>query len=317
MPTYPQDSPTYDMAALLKSSTLTARVLADLSYQRFVTDRLLVRGGADQVASGSAVFSRSESIFPDRDVRELALRTQYPRSGWSVELKTAVVKKYGLEVPFSYESIRRNARDQLAVGMRKIANSLVRFVDTLAISMLVSEAATSVATAGAWDGATPKIRQDLILAKQALHDFGEGYNPRTLVIGTEAETAIMLDSDLGDLYLAYRGMVGFGTKLQPITQPVPSFMGFEQVLVTPSLVNSAIVMDDTIAGTVADEAPAPDEGYASFAVPGGGGGPVSSPIYAKTYDEEETDSRVVRGARWPAMWVSEPKAIYVITGVTT
>lgn len=318
MPTYPNDSPDLTVERWLRDSTMTARALTDLTYKRFAADKLLLRGSPDQVASGSAVYSRSESIFPDRDVRELALRTQYPRTGWSEELKTAVVKKYGLEAPIAYESIRRNSRDQLAIALRKIANSMVRFVDGLAMSMLLNDTDTLGAGASAdWSVDSTDIRKDILTARAAIINLDEGYDPQTLVLNPAQEFDIETDTVLADIYSAFKNGSSVGaTNLVPGTR-LATFLGFSQVVVTPALAaTNVLVMDASLAGTVADEAPSAGEGYSTFSP--GPSGPFgqgdSAPVYSKVMDEEETDTKVIRGVRWPAMWLSEPKAIYHMTG---
>jgi hypothetical protein len=316
MPTYPADSPNLTVEAFLRDSTMSARALTDLTYRRFAADRLLNRGTPDQVASGSAVFQRSESIFPDRDVRELALRTQYPRTGWSEQLMTAVVHKYGLESPIAYESIRRNARDQLAIALRKIANSMVRFIDTLAMNLILNDAATLGGAASAdWSVAGTDIRRDLLIARSAIADQNEGYEPNTLVINPAQELDLQTDDVLGELYLAFMMGAGTGTLIAPGVRPV-NFLGFDEIIVTPSIpAGRVLILDRNVAGTIADESPAAGEGYATFG-PGVAfpGAEAVAPIYTKVWDETEIDSRVIRGVRWPAMWISEPKAVYDMTG---
>ncbi len=315
MPTYPADSPNLTVEAWLRQPTLTARALTDLTYQRFAADQVLNAGTPDQVSSGSAVYSRSESIFPDRDVRELALRTQYPRTGWSEELRQAIVHKYGLEAPIAYESVRRNARDQLQIALRKIANSMVRFVDTLAMTMILNDGDTLGAPASAdWSTDSTDIRADLLAARSAIIDQDEGYEPNTLVINPAQETDLQIDTVLGELFLAFMFGGGTGTLIQPGVRP-GSFLGFTSIIVTPSIAaGNVLVMDRTVAGTIADEAPGAGEGYNTFSPgPAFPGAPAAAPVYSKVMDEKETDTWVIRGVRWPAMWLGEPKAIYHIT----
>jgi hypothetical protein len=132
MPTYPQASPAISVQALLKQPQRISRDLANMVYQRLITPKLFVRGTKEQVAGGAMQYQLAESIFldtlpgrrRDRDPRRLAARRLDGGSS------RRPVKQYGLEVPLSNLAIRRNAIDQLTRAERKLANNIVRFVDT-------------------------------------------------------------------------------------------------------------------------------------------------------------------------------------------
>jgi hypothetical protein len=296
------------------------RRLADLTYQRYIADRIFIQGTPDQVAGGTARFQRSESIFPDRGVEEVAIRSEYPRTGWSEAVLTAAVHKYGLEFPITDEARRRNQIDMVERGMRKLANAMVQFVDTQAITLLTTDAAVQTqAASGDWTTAATDIIGDLVTAKQAVRDVNLGYIADTLILNPAQERDILLDADIraalprermgGVSNLIPGGLMDQQGQGAAVVAGVP-LLGFDNVYVTPTVpAGTVLVGMSKMVGTIADEQPEGTEGYMSYD-PGAG----QSRIYMKMYREENTDETIVRCARFPAMWLAEPKAFVKITG---
>jgi hypothetical protein len=180
MPTYPQASPTLTVQALLKQPRRISRDLASLVYQRLITPSLFVRGSADEVAGGAMQYQQAESIFLDttQDVEEIATRGDWPRVGWSEALRSAMVKQYGLEVPISNLAIRRNQISQFSRAMRKLANNIVRFVDTQSIALLTDTAQgiNTGAAAAAWSIAGTDIISEIAAMQESIETQNNGYS---------------------------------------------------------------------------------------------------------------------------------------------
>lgn len=298
MPTYP-GSPQLTVDALLKQPRLLARNLTNLVNKRFVADQLFTKGSPEQVAGGSANYQKSESIYVDRNIEEVGVRAEFPRAGWTEALYTAVVHKYGLEVPIAFESIRRNQLDQVARAQRKLANSLVKFVDTTAMAMLLADSDIILQTAsGDWATSGTDIALDIATAKKGIYDQDEGYDPDTIVVNPAQELNMLADKDIRDAMPRESSLSSIQTGRAPLV------MGLSKMLVTPALTDGTVfVLESGTIGTIADEAPEAGEGYSGYA-PGNN----YATIYVKVYDEDNHDDRIVRCARWPAMWLAEPKA---------
>jgi len=305
MPAYP-GSPRLTVDALLKQPRIIARNLTSITMKRFVSDKILAKGTAEQVAGGSAVYQKSESIYPDQgqtEPEEIGVRAEFPRAGWSEELFTAAVKKYGMEIPISFESQRRNQMDQLQRGQKKLSNAVVKFVDTLCMSLLLTDGdmLTDTATA-AWDGGTQAIVSDLATWRKAIYDLDEGYEPDTLVVNPAQELALLLDDDIRAILPRETGTSAVQTGRAPL------ILGLDQMLVTPALTDGTVLLlESKLIGTVADEEPDAREGYTSSASENGG-------IWVKVYEETKRDEWIIRAARYPAMWLGEPKAGLRATG---
>jgi hypothetical protein len=303
-PTYP-GSAEMTVDALLKRPQVILRSLTDLVNKRFIADKIFTRGSSDQVAGGLALYQRSESIFPDRDVEEVGVRAEFPMTGWSEQLMSAFVHKYGLEVPISFEARRRNQLDIVPRAQRKLANALVRFVDTLAMTLLSTDTDIQNYTSsslGSWGTAGNAVK-DIANMIKLISDQDEGYEADTLIVNPTQNLQLLLDSDL-------RGLLPRETPSSQIqTGRVAPLLGLDQILVSPRVPASTVyVMQAKVGGTIADEVPEASEGYSSFA-PGDG----FAPIYMKVRMKEDTDEWRVRVARFPAMWISEPKSIVKIT----
>jgi hypothetical protein len=306
--TYPGGSQRITVEAFLKQPRIQARALTDLTSKRFAADKVLMHAGSDSVASGAAVYQRSESIYPDRDPLEVGVRAEYPRTGWTEALLTALVHKYGLEVPISDEARRRNAFDQVLRAQRKIANGIVKFVDTKAMTMLTTDTGVNTDTSNVdWSTAGTDIIADIAGWRKVIYDQDEGYDPNTLIVNPAQELDLIVDSDIRD------ALPREGATPNPavITGRAVPILGLTQIVVTPALTAGTVVlMDSTIAGSIADETPAADEGYSGF----NPGAPYPT-VWVKTYRNNRVDETIVRGVRFPAMWLGEPKAVLVATGV--
>lgn len=295
--------------AYLKRPPIIVRDLNALTTQRYVADRIFARGTPDQVAGGSAIFQRSESIFPDagRDVEEVGVRSAYPRMTFSEDLFTAIVHQYGLEFPVSYLNIRRNARDNVTRGLIKLANAMVRYVDTKAMSLITTDTGvqTSNATA-AWSGGTANIVKDIANARRLIEAAEQGYELDTMIVSLVEEQSLLSNATL--LSLLPRET----TSGQLTTGIAAPLLGLRQIIATPRLTTGTVLfMQSGVAGTIADEMPAPEEGFTTYDP---GAGSDGRPVHVRIYDDVERSQRVVRGMRSPAMWLAEPLSVVKMTG---
>lgn len=311
MPTYPQASPAISVQALLKQPQRISRDLANMVYQRLITPRLFVKGSPEQVAGGAMWYQLAESIFldPGQDVEEIAVRGDWPRDGWTEALRTTPVKQYGIEVPLSNLAIRRNSMDQLQRAERKLANNIVRFVDTAAIAQLVADPGiTTQPASAAWTIAGTDIIADIGKAQETIETKNNGYN------GFENAALIVHVSRRDDLLnnTALRAALPRETTDGQIQSGrMPGFLGLQPPIFTNSIAaNQAIVMDTTVAGTIAYEPPDPAEGFQSYD-PGAGFAPIS----VKVYQENRPKDTIIAGGIWPALAITDPGAVVLITGV--
>jgi len=314
MPTYPGASPAISVQALLKQPQRISRDLANMVYQRLITPKLFIKGSPEQVAGGAMVFQLAESIFMDvapGDVEEIGQRGDWPRAGWTEALQTTKVKQFGFEVPLSNLAIRRNAMDQFTRAERKLANNVCRFVDGAAIAQLVADpGVTTQVSAAAWNLAGTDIIVEVAKAQQSIESKNNGYNGfygAVLVLNIARRDALLNNTVLR----AALPRENFGGENQIRTGILAPFLGLSEILFTTSIgVTQALVLDPTVAGTIAYEPPDPAEGFLSYD-PGAGFAPIS----VKVYQENRPKDTVIAAGIWPALAVTDPGAVTLITGV--
>ena len=306
MPTYPQGGPSVTMYPLLKQPALIARRLADLNYQRYIADRIFMRGTPEQVAGGGSRYQVAESIFPNRDAEEVATRANFPRATWTETISEATVQQFGLEIPINGLAIRRNQMDQMQRGMLKLSNAIVKLVDsTMVAAFLANGTVTSNAITGAgWD-TDGRAMTDIATALKEIREENEGYNADFAIIHEDQHLDLMTDALL-------QASMPRESQVNPtMTGMVAPFMGLRNIYVTSdsNLQGKAIVGQSGMIGTIADEAVDPAEGYSTYQPQ------VGAPIHVKVYPEVGSDDWVIRGVRWPAMWIAEPGACRLITSI--
>jgi hypothetical protein len=312
MPTYPQTSPALSVQVLLKQPTRISRDLASLVYQRLITPSLFVKGSPDEVRGGAMQYQQSESIFLDstQDVEEIAVRGAWPRVGWTEALKTAAVKQYGLEVPISNLSIRRNQISQFQRAMRKLANNIVRFVDTQAIALLTDTAQgiNTGAAAAAWSIAGTDIIGEIAAMQEAIETKNNGYsgfNGAVLVLHTTRRKDLLNNTALRAALPreAQNGQIQSGV--------MAPFLGLSDIKFTSNITTTqALLLDPTVAATIAYEEPDPAEGFAGYD-PGAN----FAPIWTKVYEDPRPKDQIVAGGIWPGMAFTDPGAVYLRTGI--
>lgn len=306
MPTYPMGGPTVTVDYMLKQPRLLARRLTNLASKRFIADRIFIAGTPDQVQGGAARYQRSQSIYLSRDPEKVGSRADWPRAGWSDTLREAAVEQHGLEVPIDNLSIRRNAMDQLQRALMLLGNTVVKYVDGMAMSVILNDPDILTDTAsGDWATISTDIIGDIAEGQMMIRAQNEGYDPDTLVINDQQALDMLRNS-------AIREALPRESSNQVTSGMVSPILGLRQILVTPNIANGTFLLLDTIAGTIADEQPVAAEGYSTYQPPADASTSLK-PLYVKSY-EENANGWVIRGARWPTMWLAEPKAVLKVTG---
>lgn len=298
---------TLTVDSTLKQPVRLSRELTALTNKRLVSRRLFLRGPA--AASGAVEYERAQGIYMDRDAETIAERAAWPRTGYSEDIRTALVKQYGLEFPVSNLSIRRNRLDVLRRGQIKLANTLAKVIDTAAMSVLETDTdITTQAASALWTTAGTDIIADVGKAEENIEtqDLGyDGFDGATLVLHTNMRDALLNNTVL-------RAALPRETSDGQIrTGQMAPFLGLREIIFTPRITSTiALLIDTNVAGTVMDEVPDPQEGWSTF-----NPDPSVDPVYVMVYDDKETKDKIVASGRWPVFFLTDPKAVIKITGV--
>jgi hypothetical protein len=314
MPTYPGQGGTGEqltILALLKQPQRISRDLVNLVSKRLIADRLFVHGTPEQVAGGSMQYQLAESIYLDTDVtEEIAAGADWPRTTWTEAALSELVRQYGLEVLITNLMIRRHQMDQVTRAERKLANNLVRFIDTKAFALLEdsTKGQNTQTSAAAWSTAGTDIILEVAKAQTAIEtqDNGyEGFQGATMIMNTSRRDNLLNNTGLRAALPREK------SDGQIQTGMMAPFLGLKEILFSSRITaTKAIVMDTGIAGTFADERPDASEGFVGYDP-----GPAFAPIYVKVYEHPESKGQVVAAGRWPAMALVDPKAVTIISGI--
>lgn len=300
--TYPPAAPTLsgDVVTInrfLANPTLVARRLRTIAEQRFISDVLLQ--GRFQVSGGAVLYETGETIYTDRPPSAVAPGSEYPQtpvSGGTASIAKTV--KWGEDVPITDEAIKRQLMNPVDRAFLKLVNTMVKTVDSVAMSAISSAVTQNTAASASWATGSPNILRDVARAKANIIALNEGFEPDTLVVDDLTYANIISDEKFS-LLLPREGGGPVYTGVFPVVAGL-------RILPTPNgLSGTALVVDSKQLGGMADE----NLGGPGYVSAGGIG------IEAKTIRKDENDSWLARCRRVTVPIVLEPKAGWKITGV--
>lgn len=289
--TYPPAAPTISGDVLtinrfLQSPVYLQRALRTLAMNRFIADSLLQ--GRPGVSGGALLFEQSETIFADRIPEAIEPGAEYPLSTISTGVGIlAAVTKWGLDTIVTDEAIMRMGFNPVDRALTKLVNSIVKQVDTVAMTAIRTAAVTTAAAAGTWDTSTTLVRE-ITSAVATIRALNQGYDPDTLVV-SDARGGFLTGNDK---------LLGL---LPRESRDTPIFSGYLtrilnlDVLVTPNLpvATEAWILDRKVLGGMAEEIP----------------------LTSKSIREDTLDRWRLRAKRVVVPFIQEPGAIVRITGV--
>lgn len=164
---------TEEVHRLINSPRLIAKRVADLANQKFIADYLLA--GRFQAAAGGVFYDdQGQQIFAADNPRAIPAGGEYPLTLMSEgELQAAKTVKWGLDSEFYDERIKALGIQPVNVGLQRMVNSTVRYVDGVALAVIASKVTRTVASSAWTTGAA--IVEGVLTAK-ATGDNGTGAN---------------------------------------------------------------------------------------------------------------------------------------------
>lgn len=184
MTTYPIALPVGTLSAedafrLLNSPALVARRLADMSNQRFVSDYLLT---GRYVAKGGGIFyPDGEDLFPGDEPETVGPNGEYPLTVLSEgQLVAARTLKRGLGSEITDESIDQRGPGVVDKGLGKLANGVVRDVDSISMGVIESKIVNTYGSQ-AWTS-IENIISAVLSAQSQGEELEKGHNFTTLAL---------------------------------------------------------------------------------------------------------------------------------------
>jgi hypothetical protein len=122
---------------MMEEPTRVTRFLSDITLQDFILEDLFVSAGG--VSGGAVIYDQPtvNELYPERDVQQVEVGAEFPvlTSDRRAPL-VALVEKWGGKVWIPDEAVRRNQSMVYQRELRKMANAMVRKLNTRAIQII-------------------------------------------------------------------------------------------------------------------------------------------------------------------------------------
>ncbi|WP_040853806.1 phage major capsid protein [Nocardia niigatensis] len=314
--TFPPAPPTLSGDTLsinrfLKDPLWVMRVLRTISEQMFVSDKILT--GQLWTESGSIGYEQTENIYADNAPQAVSPGAPYPRTTTGRgPASMANTVKWAQESTITDEDISRLNYDAIKRKFTKLANSHVKAVDSVALSVIASAVTQTTAAIAPWTtSGSAQIMRDVMLAYANIVDLLQGYQPDTVFCDVLTFANAVSDPTL--LSQLPREVPGIGNA--PVaagwdSKYMRQIGGFTWIC-SPNLPTSSgtvYVLDSKVFGSFVDER-VPGPGWVQSDDPG------AQRIQCKTVRNDKTDSWDVMCRRITVPIVVEPHACWAITGV--
>jgi hypothetical protein len=299
--TYPPAPPTLSgnlvtIDRMLQSPSYIRRRLRDFRDLRFIADQVLV--GRLRSSGGAVLYEQSEPFVTDRPVIAVQAGSEYPIA--NLPTGTAglgVVSKWGQKVQLTFEQAKRSQYpgEEVSRALRKVVNTIISMVDSVALSALASGATATFAAGTGWSTSTGILR-NIMQAKAQVANLKLGYNPDTLLLNEDKAALLFSDATISNL-------------LQRETRESPVYSGEIPVIADLAILHSPSapvdpwVLDSTQVGGMADELDQ-DPGYTVDEMQ----------VQVKAWVDNQNDCWWLQGRRITVPAVQETGAAVRITG---
>lgn len=280
---------------LLKKVMMDARI-QDLTERRFIADALLTKTSADALAikyfkDGDA---DANGRYTYEEVPEVGESSGFKRIGLSETAKVEMIRKYGLEFAFSYEMQKWGNPAYFERAFKKLSNSVVAMVNTMAYDKLHGAASApnqnlQTKSGNRWNDPTTgdtNLIADIVDAKAAAKKAG--YSLDTLVVSPQTEALLLKSKSIRDAFKQN------GTDIVLLRGYIGDFLGLSIVVDENYPDNQALFVERGTAGDIADA-----EG-----------------LQTHTYNQEEDMTTIGRVTRFTTAYITDPRAVFLITGIT-
>lgn len=197
MPTYPAPAPilmgdVVQINRFLQNPRLVQRRFTELTVNRFIADSLLA--GRFEAPGGSLLYEVGESAFTESEPEGVAPGAEYPRTSEGRGVAAlASITKWGQELVVTDEEIGRMLGSAVDRKMRKLANTLIRKVDQVALSVISAAVTQYQAQGSDWAAANAHPFRDVTRAAAQITARDEGYEPDAIVLSDDLYALLISD----------------------------------------------------------------------------------------------------------------------------
>lgn len=305
-----QDGPRLTVNQLVKAPTVIPARILQMMEQQFIVDQVL--RSAPGAPGGAVLYNESTPLFSEDGAFDMEEFSEFPTTmGDLGQPKVVRTIKKGLSLKISQEMIDRNAMDAVNVQMQQVKNSFLRtWEDYFLAGFLGNAAIPTLAASAAWGAtatAATNVYTDLAHAvynvcnadADSSNGTGQqkfGFEPDTIILNRLVLAKLLSDANVtkvlqvGDAatrqpFIAGTSTVGevifgaFGLKVVPTWRLTP---------------DKVIIVQSGVIGGIADERPMG-----------------ATPLY----EHRPTETWRTDVSRVSAMFVDQPKAGLILTGV--
>lgn len=301
---YPAAPPTLagdieSISRFLQSPMMIRRRLRDFRDLRFISDQILTQ--RFRSAGGAVLYEQSEPILTDRPVQAVPPGSEYPLANTPTGTAAiAAIQKWGQAVDLTDEEIVRNvyAGDAVTRKLRKVVNTVIRQVDSVALSAISAAVTQTQAATAVWSNLTGSTKlYDVLAAVATINGLNQGYMADTILLNDLKFAQLMADQTV------QTSRAREATTNPVYTGQVDLFAGLK-VIVSPNLPSPDVwVLDSNQLGGMADETDTPP-GYTAD----------SMAVQVKGIRIDKADKFEMWGRRKTVPVVQEPGAAVRITG---
>ena len=292
---YPPGNPTVDgqgritVEQFLKNPSRVTRVVADLTAQRFLAERIFAPGNAE---GGAVIFDQvtTTDLYTSRDVQAIEPGSEFPivSSGETVP-QVAAVTKWGGAAVLTDEAVRRDNRDVLNRELTRLRNTIVRKVDTVAIAALNAAPIVPLVATNAWsDGTNGNPVLNLAQGRSLIDDADMGYTADTVLINPAQFVSLVANPKVA------AALPRESSAANPIASgQLGAYMGYTWYVSNRVPAGTAFILSSQMAGSLRDELP----------------------LYSRVVPQPERERTLVQAARVTVPIVTDPKAVVKLTGI--
>ena len=276
------------VSMFLNNPARVQRAIENLALQRFVADLIFADGPA--ATGGAVIYDQvtANDLYLSQDVQEIEPGSEFPvLSSPQAGPLVAIARKYGGEVLFTDEAVRRDRRDLLQRDLVRLRNTIVRKYDTLSMAALDAAPIITMAGSGDWTTGATDIIGALATPANPVDVLDLGYETDTVLINPAQELDLLKDADIRSALPRER------TDVPIATGNLGRLVGHDFVVTNRVTAGTAYVLQRKVAGSISDEVP----------------------LYARTIDDRRREATFIHGARVGVPYVTDPKAVVKLTGI--
>lgn len=311
MPQYPVAAPSLSGDVLsinrfLKDTPWVARALRSVADEQFVSDKILT--GQFWTESGSLGYEQNEGIYADRAPKAVPPGGEYPITPLSTgPAATVNVVKWGNDALLTDELISRQRYNVVERSFRKVMNSHIQTIDSVALSAIVSAVTQNTDAIASWKASSGvKILRDLMRAHTSILKLKQGYNPTLVFVEPDVFANVVSDDELMKLLPRETGGVSQSPVVAGLGSSYMRQIGGFTFVTSPNapVTGKALMVDPTVFGGFVDER-------------------LASPDYVQTENglqvqsirDKDVDGWRIRVRRITSPVILEPNAAWLINGV--